>query len=326
MVALDWFFMDRKKLVEMLRSISEADTERNGASIQDRTPSIVTASNPYRRYAVLMQEAKALEVFVLLGETEITFRIKSTATVNDLLCVALFILIEKNPASLHAIAGVAPIQHKRGVPPIDKRVDMYERGESTALDRNCSIRHLNRSFEIKEAGEYTSIRLHDMDKSRTETLMLPRGMTVGQLRKERDISMSYTIREGSNPEKDLPDNLPIERDLFIEHRHREDLTLSKNFERTYSVTHKVIGLIPMKTLLKVSPVSISFLKRSFISRKQTYITIALSRVVDVQNRGKKTKIVYTEESFQRKLQFIFHQKEDAHEFSKYCTSLFLSSV
>ncbi|KAI5181396.1 hypothetical protein NEOKW01_1590 [Nematocida sp. AWRm80] len=315
--------MEKKKIIELLRRIPE----RENTQVKEvKKKSItVTESNPYTVYKNIADQHKTLEVAIIMNKTKRSFRIKSNSTVLNLICTALYILLEIEDTIENDIDTLDTLRDIRQGTITDKDISAYEPNENTSLDRQCHIKHLGRIFILKRTDTRT-IRLYDKDTSTTELVHLLEGMTIGQLRKEKDISMSYNIKEDSHPEIELTDDLLIKKDLFIERTAKKDeLILSKDFHREYPITIKYITLLTGEGILAVDTFTIQIIKKSIFTRSSKILSITLNQVVDVITTSMDSKVIYTEGTHQKKIKFKFTNPEDALEFTKYCTLLFLTS-
>ncbi|KAI5192840.1 hypothetical protein NECID01_2098 [Nematocida sp. AWRm77] len=319
--------MLREELVRLLRSIPEYDAGREQKRHLKYTPRRIHTkeTNPYSKYKNGAADTKHREVSVGVGALRLLLRVKPSSTINDVLCTALSLVISKEELSSHDKGTEQFLQDVRSGLLSDKQIEVLETEDRAVLDKQCSIKFLSRSFSLQRQDART-VMLYNADSTHTEVLRLEEGMTVGDLRKAKDLTMSYNIREGSDPDKSMPDDLLIYKDLIIEHVPRKDeLTMSQDFRRAYSVTQKLFMVLSAEGVLHASASSISLVRASIFPKKETITKISLNQIVDVHITGKKIKVVYTEGSTQKTLRFAFHRKEDAIEFTKYSKLLFLSA-
>lgn len=316
--------MSRDELVALLRSIPEYETERVASSLPKK-PKSAKEVNPYARYRGCQGDGKLVEITAAVGLLALPFRVKSVSTVNDILCTALCLIIDQKELASADKETMQLLLDIRAGSVRDRDLAVFESGDSAVLDKQCSLRYLSRSFALKKQAART-VKVFHADSSQTEVLRLIEGMTIGDLRKAKDLTMSYHIREGSDPDKDMTDDLLIAKDLIIEHAsHKDELTVSKDFQRSYAVTQRLLRVIAVEGVLQIDAASLVLNKPGVLPKKEIVTKISLNQIVDVIILGAKTKIVYTQGSNQKTLRFVFQHKEDVTEFTKYCTLLCLSA-
>ncbi|OAG31857.1 hypothetical protein NEDG_00332 [Nematocida displodere] len=117
----------------------------------------------------------------------------------------------------------------------------------------------------------------------------------------------------------------ISRSLELKRAKNEEVSIPKDFKRQYQGSQRVwLGLLTRKTALTIDRYSMELVSPSLFS-KERKTRIELSQIVDVTTTRKTASIKYTEKCHKKKAQFQFREKEDALEFLKFCSSLFLST-
>ncbi|KAI5170738.1 hypothetical protein NEFER03_0197 [Nematocida sp. LUAm3] len=212
------------------------------------------------------EEREKKEVSVLFKGIEIPLRVKSSSSVNDLILSTVSALrrmhIEGHPERKEIEKLVRDKE-------TEEMLFLYEEGESTSLDRRCSIKRIKKRF-----------------------------------------LMVLSVKEEEKEEKEKEEESPVKK---------EDL------KRTYKVTQPFLGLFSVEGILTADKESITLRKKSIFPKKEEILIISLNQIINVINIGKKSKIIFTDTSKEKSVKFLFLNREDLLDFSKFCSFFLLSS-
>lgn len=316
--------MERRQLVEKLRSIPSYEKDgRDGEEAEARDPASKRGGveertlykNPFERYKLSLEEVsppgapippkaegkprsgfrRKSDVRVHVYDRSIDFKVRSNSTMRDVMCVALYILIQGFIESpLHA----APSKEaKQGDDKregelrrtlsllVQKKIDLEDfemvvRGdeEETTLDMNCNLQSFrDKVFEIRRRGEQ---------------------------KKARPVDQGPPL-----PERNI---------------RQEDFMIPGDFQREYEVYQYVLYCARLSRVLRIDRSKIEVLSRRPWGREaDPLVKIGLEEVCGVSVSGAKADVKYRRGSGVKILHVTFKKREEASEFSRYCSILAL---